>query len=165
MATPHYAVRHVKTFRGMEGTGVNARLYRDGRCVALVIDDATGGETRFAWVDEATRDRGTLTTPEERRLVDFCRTLPKTKVDADEIETTPAIYVDDLVAAALYEKAVKRSLATRTLVRLADGRILEFKAKPNDAVRASIAKRYGGVTVLNDLPVQEAVAACRAAGL
>ena len=46
-----YSVRNVKQFRGREGHGFNATLYRDNVKVALVMDAANGGEYRFEWVD------------------------------------------------------------------------------------------------------------------
>jgi len=48
---PKYTVKNVKTFRGMEGEGYNATLYRDGKKVCEVIDDASGGEVNFQWAD------------------------------------------------------------------------------------------------------------------
>jgi hypothetical protein len=42
-----YTVKNVKSFRGREGYGFNASLYRDGKRVALVMDAADGGCMSF----------------------------------------------------------------------------------------------------------------------
>lgn len=46
-------VTKVKSFTGMEGYGYNADLLLDGKKVALVIDDASGGPVDFQWVSKA----------------------------------------------------------------------------------------------------------------
>lgn len=50
-ATPTYALRGIKTFKGMEGIGLNATLYRDGKRVCEIIDEANGGEWHWNWFD------------------------------------------------------------------------------------------------------------------
>lgn len=42
MAT--YSLSKIKTFTGMEGYGLNATILKDGKPIAFVMDDATGGE-------------------------------------------------------------------------------------------------------------------------
>jgi hypothetical protein len=44
-----YNVKSVKFFRGMEGQGYNAKLYRGKKKVAFVYDDATGGCIGIEW--------------------------------------------------------------------------------------------------------------------
>ena len=83
-----YAVRKVKSLRGMEGIGFNAELCRDGKPVAYVMDDANGGEYRYDWYDHdkprvaikgvnyvgnAFEYQG---TPEEAKLQAYLSTLP-----------------------------------------------------------------------------------------
>lgn len=51
----NYGVSKVKVFVGIEGHGFNATLMRDGKPVALVIDDASSGPTMFNWLDEKAR--------------------------------------------------------------------------------------------------------------
>lgn len=41
-----YTLTKIKTFIGREGYGLNADIERDGRKVAFVLDDASGGEVR-----------------------------------------------------------------------------------------------------------------------
>lgn len=40
-------VKGIKSFRGMEGLGFNATLYRDGKKLGLVIDEGCGGSMLF----------------------------------------------------------------------------------------------------------------------
>ena len=47
----NYTIKGLKSFIGNEGYGYNVSLYRDGKKVAFVIDDASGGEVDFQWLD------------------------------------------------------------------------------------------------------------------
>ncbi|GEM_PF-3436546 len=107
-----YSVRNVKTFRGMEGEGFNATLYRDGHRIAFVIDDATGGDMHIQWADA--RSRGA----EEKRLLEFLKTLPKERWEDTEYDVTPDIFLDALVGQAQAEKRLKRLFEKETLFRL-----------------------------------------------
>ena len=55
-------VRKVKSFRGREGLGFNAELVVDGKKVAFVIDEGSGGALRFDW--EGGRD-----SPAQKKLL------------------------------------------------------------------------------------------------
>lgn len=46
-----YTVGKIKTFRGMEGYGLNAVLLRDGKLAADLLDEGCGGCMHFDWVD------------------------------------------------------------------------------------------------------------------
>ena len=46
-----YEIKNLKTFMGMDCPGYNCALYRDGKRVAEVVDDGSGGEPRFHWLD------------------------------------------------------------------------------------------------------------------
>lgn len=47
----NYEVKNIKSFRGMDTDGFNATLYRDGKKVALAIQDGSGGEMTLEWLD------------------------------------------------------------------------------------------------------------------
>jgi hypothetical protein len=66
-----YSVRNVKTFTGMEGPGFNATLCRDGKPVAMVIDDASGGCFDFQW----------LVPGEAAHLEAICKQMPPSEFD------------------------------------------------------------------------------------
>ncbi len=46
-----YTVSAIKTFRGMEGPGFNAKLLCDGKHVANLADMASGGPLDIEWLD------------------------------------------------------------------------------------------------------------------
>ena len=96
MKSGGYEVRKVKSFRGMEGFGFNAELVRDGKPVALVIDEGNGGCYMFEWYDrsaalvpvkgfnvigEAFEFNG---SPEEAKLQDYLNGLPWTENEWDK---------------------------------------------------------------------------------
>ena len=47
-----YQVKAVKTFHGHDGHGWECKLYRDGKRVALVVEDGWGGGLQFHWDDQ-----------------------------------------------------------------------------------------------------------------
>jgi hypothetical protein len=53
---PKIELKNVKTFRGMEGYGLNATLYVDGIKTAFVIDDANGGPVDYEIFNKAKFD-------------------------------------------------------------------------------------------------------------
>jgi hypothetical protein len=46
-----YEIAKIKTFRGMEGHGLNAILLRDHVKVADILDEGCGGEMHYDWID------------------------------------------------------------------------------------------------------------------
>jgi hypothetical protein len=51
-----YSLKGIKTFRGMEGMGFNATVYRDGKKVGFAIDDANGGPLMLQEFSKADSD-------------------------------------------------------------------------------------------------------------
>lgn len=49
-------LKGVKTFMGMEGYGLNANLYLNGKKVAFVLDEGNGGELSISFTDNTKRD-------------------------------------------------------------------------------------------------------------
>ena len=137
-----YTVRDIKTFRGMEGEGFNVTLCRDGRKVAFVIDDATGGDVHIQWGDA---HRGGA---EEKRLLEFLKTLPKERLEDTEYDVTPDIFVAALVDEAQTEKRLRRLFRKETLFRLKSDRTDDdkwrvLKAPFSPDVKAHLVKTYG----------------------
>jgi hypothetical protein len=48
---PEYAIKNVKTFRGRDGHGFNASLYKGNKRVATVDDPARGSDYDWHWLD------------------------------------------------------------------------------------------------------------------
>ena len=46
-------IKKIKTFNGMEGVGLNATLYFDGKKVCEVLDEGCGGTMTYHWTDGA----------------------------------------------------------------------------------------------------------------
>lgn len=115
---PSYTVKGVKSFIGNEGHGFNATLYRDGKAVAFVYDDASGGPVAFEWkdrdgglveVETRTHDGRPWTvkmTREERAYHTFVSAMPKQSFEGMELDVTMDIHVSGLVNDALLLKDV-----------------------------------------------------------
>lgn len=127
---PVYTVSGIKTFRGHEGDGFNANLLKDGKKVALVMDDASGGESRFEWVDyKAPRvavpwvnyqgNPFTLEcTPEEASLYEHIRGKHWSFDGEDRGQIDPALFVSELVDSYETSKKLKKWCKTQTVFRL-----------------------------------------------
>jgi len=154
-----YYVKGVKTFRGHEGLGYNATLYRGNKKVAFVYDDASGGELAIEWQDykepkvsingkspykdEARTYKG---TPEEKILQELVNELPPEKTDFGQVTVDIAIFVDGLVSNYEETKQLKKWCKTKTLFRLKGDKEGEWRTIKNqfcDRVKNYITKTYG----------------------
>jgi len=158
-----YSVGNIKTFKGMEGAGFNAVLYRDGKKVAFVIDSGNGGECDFQWKDlespkvdiNITIDDGKphtfKGTPEEKILYEYLETLPREPSEyfPEGHKTDPDIFVEKLLNKFESERWLKRSLRKKYLFQIGDKIGSEeyqtFKKQPNitrEWVETYIKKTY-----------------------
>ncbi len=124
-----YTVNAIKTFNGMEGSGFNANLLRDGKKVAEVIDDASGGPLMIHWADDKSKpvkcecrdykdemvER--YMTPEEAKLNAYILSLPAAPAgfvgaDGKEVVMFPndEMFIGDLVNDVLTRRSVERRL-------------------------------------------------------
>lgn len=130
-----YTLQGIKTFRGTDGQGLNATLYRDGIKVAFVIDAGCGGDVDWQWFDrQAPREtvhsvnsQGTpftiQCTPEEAKLYEFLR--GKTwKFDKSfglgerDIQISPSYFIAELANDTINENRFKRLCKSKTVFRL-----------------------------------------------
>jgi len=157
-----YTVKNVKTFRGREGHGFNATLCRDGKQIALVMDDASGGEADFEWNDR-TAERVDIHitdhmdhaftyqgTPEEKLFVELANSQSYT-FDGHTSRKNAAILVEDLIETA----RVRRDCKNKTVYRLtSDGEGVErvAKVKYTPEYAAQIRARYGAdlIEIVNE---------------
>jgi hypothetical protein len=181
-------VSSIKTFTGMEGSGYNAILHLDGKKVAQVIDDATGGPLMLNWLDDGKStlmisfrdyqdeeklvERGTR-SPAEKKIMDHLLTMPKYEAWKDHF-TYPSIetFVDDIVNEAMLEKSFLSS-ARRYMKKVVglrpDGAIMLFKLKPgmletmNEAAKQGLRTRFPTYKFFFDMTEAEAVAAVKKA--
>ena len=162
-----YTIKNVKSFRGMEGHGFNATLYRDKKRVCLVMDSAQGAEYNFEWADwkaegvviKGTNRLGTeysyKVTPEEKKFEDFLETLPKVKnCITGKLQTASADgFIAQLVDEWESRKWLKRQCRNKTLIRLPhhkEGEYDSFKHKCDEGMRKHIAKEYPKAIIVND---------------
>lgn len=145
-----YTVKGVKNFRGNEGYGFNATLYRDGKAIAFVIDDANGGCYSYEWKDKA----------EEAILDAYVKTLPTRHEYGMDLTVDADWFVSDLVDDFNLEKDAAKLTKGKVAI-LKGGKIYTIKA-PNGTVTPQflelVAKKNAGARVLNGAPTAELVA-------
>lgn len=145
---PNYTVKGIKKFRGMEGYGFNADLYRDGKKVALVMDEATGGGLRFEWKQN---DR-----IEEALLIAHCATLPNVTYFNTSMKMSPDLFVDELVNDVEVERAFARVIKKTTFVI---NNTIRYMTRPRETRDdAIVMAKHPGAVILNNLPHAEAFA-------
>jgi len=156
--TPNYTINAVKTFIGRNGPGFNCTLLLDGKRVAFVYDDASGGMTRFNWTGETRAERA----EQERALTEFCATREPRHAFQWEYDLSPDVFVSSLVDDYTINRWLLRKLKNGVLFEVG-GKIKTIKGfKPTPAVLAEVARRHPGAIILNNLPVADACARYRA---
>lgn len=65
-----FTLKNIKTHKGREGEGLNATIYRDGKQVGTIYDDANGGMVDFHFINKG----------ERQKFEDYCsQAWPKTE--------------------------------------------------------------------------------------
>ena len=165
-----FQVKGVKTFEGMEGYGINANLYFEGKKVAFILDEGNGGCLDVRW----DRDKGYRWN--DNPLIPLMKTLPKTtylevygKDECDlgeykwDEESVCNCLVDEYLAKQEFKKCLKK-----VSVLLDDNTIATYKANASDldatynlkegkiTFREYVLKDKSVKTILNDLPLDDA---------
>lgn len=167
----HYEVKGVKDFIGMEGHGFNATLYRDGKKVCFIIDDADGGDYHYQWYDlEEPREEIEIighdlnkckfrATKEEAIFLKYLQTLP---YELNEFDQKMYPVEDDGFIAGLverYELAKLCKKKTLFVLKGSDGKNREYEMKTpfTPAVKEHLVKKYGKdlVEILNERILNE----------
>jgi hypothetical protein len=131
-----YSVKKLRTFRGMEGDGVNSTLYENGEAVCDVDDDGNGGCLNFGNYEV------------EEKLEKELKNVGKVKYDETDTMTftyDAEMFLNDLIDAALEDKTYKRKCKTKTLVitsKCERGQHIEWKYKFSQNVKEQIEKYY-----------------------
>src|ERR1043166_4185201 len=119
-----YEVAAIKTFRGMDGQGLNAILLRDHKKIAELLDEGCGGEMHFDWLDqkhgESAEEAMFQAFIEEEKLK-----IPADKVDPDtgrpEREYFDgAWWVNGEVDRILNERRFRKTCKTKTMFQVDD---------------------------------------------
>lgn len=151
-----YTLRKVKTFRGMDGEGLNAELCRDGKPVAFVMNEGSGGMTHFDWLDRkhgksSEEDLFGAFISEEKQKADDTRTDELGNTDKHYFDGE--IWVHNTVDRMLNDKRFRRLCKTNIVfqvgAKIGSG---EFQSVKGLDLRAHIEKKYKGqkVRILND---------------
>lgn len=114
-APPKYTVSKIRTFIGNEGHGFNATLHRDGKVVAEMINDASGGSIDFRWLD---RSKGS--SKEEEIYRDYIKEFrPDDKIGSgDDQYLYLDLFAEELVDAELSARTWKRICKKNTIVQI-----------------------------------------------
>lgn len=143
MNTGGYSLKNMKRCNGREGIAWSATLYLNGKKLGPVGDDGNGGAVR-TW--HLPRDA-------EANLQAFAATLPPVTEYGTELKMDAGLF---LSALGDYQDSVKklaRELTKNIVFVCSDGdvRCLPI-ALGVERIRADVARRYPGATILNDLP-------------
>lgn len=153
-----YTLKGVKTFRGMDGQGLNATLLRGNKKVALITDEGCGGELNIDFLDFKHGKS------KEEDLFNIFIAEQKLKADdtkKDEFGHTELFYfnaahwVNTLVDNMANDKRFRKACKTKTLFQVgaAVGGEEFLVIKGVDAgAREYIQKKYAGqkIRILND---------------
>jgi hypothetical protein len=93
----------------------------------------------------------------------YAATLPPYASVVGSIPYDLDMLIDDLIEKERFERALKRDLKRVTFV--VDGSYFTTKAAATPDMIAAVVKRYPTATILNTLPLADAVALCRSIGL
>ncbi len=149
-----YTVNAVKTFMGREGYGFNCNLLCNGKKVAFVIDDASGGMINIQWLDYGKERDENRRTPAEAEFCEHIKGKTYTcPFDKEEHEVNDHIFISGLIDQKELEKKMKKRIL---FVEAGQTDVSNFTGKITlERQRASVPT---GATILNDLPIEEAVA-------
>lgn len=104
-----YSIRIVRTFKGMEGTGFNGTLWRDGKKVAAVDDYGDGGQVGA---------RGWVSKDEASAFATFVNGLPPVPFEGRELAQSEDLFLGQLAESAEFLRWATRACSKRTLFQL-----------------------------------------------
>jgi hypothetical protein len=158
----NYSLKKVRTFKGVEGGGFNADLHRNGKKVAEIIEDASGGPKSYEWGDrQAERvplrpsdPNSFMVTPLEREFFMHVESLPPYKCPfSGKMERmSNDVFIGMLLSVAECRKLLKK----KTVFRASPGDGWAYFARPyNKEIADFIRTKYGQtVTILNETDVE-----------
>lgn len=129
MDTPQIELKKIKTFKGMEGTGLNAEVWVDGVRTAYVIDDASGS-IEF--------DFTVYNRPMFERLQAYVKSLPPREISLDYKTMWLAPTLETVIDEALHKqemakelKKIEKKFANHIIwgKKIFDGRYTQVKFK------------------------------------
>jgi hypothetical protein len=138
LVSPRLTLKGIKTFKGMDGVGLNVDIYFDGKKVAFGLDEGCGGGMYFQWLVPAKQDE-----------VDTFITslnIPADVVKYDgvpdfEMEYDLEQIVNTMVDGIETEKKFRKICKTKTLLRLTDGNFLTYNIAFSPRVKELLAAK------------------------
>jgi hypothetical protein len=147
---PGFALKGVKTFRGMEGEGFNAKILKDGQLLCLAMNAGNGGQSRYEWHSDAAR-KSLEDLVEEKRA----------EIPADQVTEgfndrklfNMDILIEEMLCAFLEEKSLLRVLKKKTIFETG-GKMLQIPKPYGPEVKAFLQKKYPtDLVILNETMV------------
>ncbi len=164
-----YSVKNVKTFRGRDGDGYNANLYRGKKKIAFIIDEGNGGEIHIDWMpDQTPHDTNNekwkiwreLKNAEIHLLETHMANLPlcENSIDHSSYPVDAFIFIEDCVNKFYMDKDIKKMkkmCLTKTLFRHSNNRRGEYitrDAEYDSRIKAELKNRYGNdIEIFNEV--------------
>lgn len=150
-----YSVKNIKTFRGMEGHGLNSTLCKNGKPLCNVDDDGNGGGYNFY----STNEKNPFSYVEEKKLdEELFKIIGKYKYsenDKMEFDFDASSLVDMLVDEFEEQKTFKRHCKSKTCFITTEcqrGQFITMKVLYSDKVKQQLQAKYGDklVEILNE---------------
>lgn len=166
-----YTISAVKTFQGMDGQGFNANINRDGKKVALAIDEGCGGGYLFHFDDRSEHDAfdafcaDWLTKNPPRYLGLTEKQIEVIKAGKNKVKDSWIDGPEEWISRELDRhetiKRMKRTLARTTIFVVKGSDNLKTMKGPRKGREGGhahfIKEKYPDATILNDLPIEEAM--------
>jgi hypothetical protein len=150
------SLKNLKTWNGQEGGGYTFTLYAGDKAVAVVRDDAMGGEINIEGViTDAMRrkqDRALFDKAHnearviEQKIRALCKTLPVDHYEGMDLPVSIDMYLGDLLSSYEIEKKMAKHRLKGTLFRLPGDKDTEYRTLTLlDPVKANewLTKKYG----------------------
>lgn len=166
-----YGVKSVKTFRSMDGGGYEGYLTREGKKIAMILDEGNGGEIHIDWIDSKERTVKyqmrqyndnvveVLGTPEEALFGTFIFNHPQVDGFSSKLFMSDHIFIDDLVNAVLLEKQIAGQMKRKVIAEV-DDKVYNFSVKAPqtiDSVILQVKNKYPQANVLNKMAIKEVI--------
>lgn len=136
-------VKNVKTWTGVEGIGFQASLYADGKRIAVVTDDAWGGEYRY---DVLNQDKFA-------EVESYIKTLPNTEYHGISLEPSLDGVMDDLVNEYEENKQFKKLCKKKIVLITPDCNKGEYRlvnVPPTPALINQVKEKYPNAEIVNE---------------
>ncbi len=154
MSSSRISVKAVKSFRGMEGYGFNAKLMLDGKEVAFVIDEGNGGCFNYEWKDRnAEKELQAIAASEPPVACQYCRDCKAGKPCAEPLHKDVDWLVSEVVDAFETEKKLRSWCKKKMVFRLpADehGSYRTMNCIFTPESRAQIISKYPDAEIINE---------------